>query len=217
MAAFHLHPTVRIAGLFVAGLLLPYLRMKAAAWLFAALLALVLVSGQLRRLWRGLRALRWLLLALMLVYLAFTPGTPLLPQLPGFTREGAVDGAHRILILLNMVATVAVVLGPISPAALPAALLQLLHPLRGWRVVQRLAMRLGLCWSVAQTLLARPRTGSVAAQPLQVLVALCREVESDVGHTATDNVTELPQLPAPPLRDWVLAASIAGALAVFGT
>lgn len=116
----------------------------------ASLMQLALLSfvlGLLRRSDRfgGLWQARWLLLTIFVLYAGFTPGEPILAQLPGLSREGALEAARRMLVLIVLIQAVGLLIKTVSVENLTAAIALLLRPLRivGFNH-QRFARRLGL-------------------------------------------------------------------------
>lgn len=98
-----------------------------------------------RRLGSGVLRLRWLLLSIFVLYLGFTPGTPLSPWTPGFSVEGALEGARRTTVLLCLITAVYWLMAVTPVPQLVAALDQLLMPLRrGGLSTDRLTRRIGL-------------------------------------------------------------------------
>jgi hypothetical protein len=216
-----LHPLVRIAVFLALALVLPQLRIAASAGVLAALAMTALAAGSVRKLWQGVRALRWLLAALLLTYLAFTPGPPLLPALPGFSRDGAREGVQRALLLLDLVAAIAVLIGPLPAPALAAALRLLLRPLRPLLPVDGIVLRIALTLAAVGSLSQRLRELRTGGQPVAALAALCADIESGAARAgaAADSTAApaLPELGSPPLREWLFAAVLVGLLVRYGT
>jgi energy-coupling factor transport system permease protein len=211
------HPLIRILCFVVFAALLPQLPARALALVFMLLAAAAAVSGTARRLWRGIAAMKWLIAALMLVSLAFTPGDPLTSWLPGFSREGAEYGVFRALLLFDLVAAVAVLIGSVPPSELAAALVMLLYPLRELRIpVERIAIRIGLTLASLETLLSGVRNTGVRGQPVRVLADWCRQIETAAAEPGTADF-DPPTLPAPPLPQWSLPVILAGVMLVLRT
>lgn len=166
--------------------------------------------GEWARAWAALRSLRLLLLALLIVHIGFTPGPPLFDALPGLSRDGALLGLHRALLLVDMVLGVALLLSGLSPESLAAALpLGLLgEPGRAF------ARQTALCLQAvtdSRTRLAGLRgEGSIVDGLARWGLALER--------TALTAVPSPSLPPAPPLRPthWGLLAAAAAALSLLG-
>lgn len=112
--------------------------------LLASVLLLILLGRGPRR-WAGLAHARWLLLAIFVLYAGFTPGEPLLQQLPGLSREGFLEAARRMLILVLLIQAVGLLLQTTPVPQLAGGLTVLLRPLGILGLDhRRFARRLGL-------------------------------------------------------------------------
>jgi len=114
--------------------------------LFLACLPLVLAAFCAARthLSHLFRRSRWLLLTVLILFGWLTPGTPV-PGVPGASQEGLLLAAENLARLSIALATVAVLLTVLAPAALVAGLRALLRPLGMLGLSRdRLAVRLAL-------------------------------------------------------------------------
>lgn len=113
--------------------------------LLLALVLLLILLNRSPQKWIGLWHARWLLLTILVLYAGFTPGEPLSPQLPGLSREGFLEAARRMLILVLLIQAVGLLLRTTPVPQLVDGLIFLLQPLRilGFDH-QRFARRLGL-------------------------------------------------------------------------
>ncbi len=215
--AMRLHPLIRILCFIVFAALLPRMSTQTLVLILTALAAGAVVFGAAARVWRGIVAVKWLVAALMLVYLAFTPGDPLLPWLPGFSREGAAYGTFRALLLLDLVAAIAVLIGPVPPPELAAGLLMLLYPLRWLRIpVERIGIRIGLALVEIEALLSQVRATAKENRPMLGFAELCRRIETRAVEPFSPDF-DPPALQAPALLEWSLPAVLAFILLTFGT
>jgi len=93
-----------------------------------------------------LKRLRWLFVSIFVVYLFFTPGQLLFPDvLWGPTLEGVMQGVHRILALMLLIAAVNLLLTTTEQEDFLSAVLWCLRPLSLFGIShERLAIRITL-------------------------------------------------------------------------
>lgn len=181
-----MHPAIRVLTLAALASGLPALGLPDLALLSATLLLAfgLTAAHALRRLGQGLWRLRWLLFAIGIVYWAYTPGEPLAESLPGLSREGALEGLRRALVLITLLIAVYLLLALTAIEDLLLAIRFLAAPLRLFGLdPQRLALRMALALDrvaqVQRELAQAParRAGSLVDAAANAI----REVEQDAG------------------------------------
>lgn len=210
-----MHPAVRLVLLLVFAAALPTLPLTASGALGAGLTVVHAAKGRapaLRRLAVAIWRLRWLLLAVAVLYAGFTEGTPLLESLPGLSREGALEGARRVLVLVDLVAAVQLLMLLTPLSELLGGLLWLLRPLRAVGLdPERLALRIGLVLDELKRLQEMPRPPGVVDAVAQMVA----DVEARAGQAhAPATVPMAP--PAPAILQWFYPALAALLLAGLG-
>lgn len=210
------HPTIRLASVLALVVFVPQFGVLTLLVLSAAMLLQRAVAGRqaldqaLQSIWR----LRWLLLAIGVLYLGFTPGEPLFPFTERISRQGALEGARRVLVLVAILLAVHTVLRALGPRQLAAGITQLAAPLRMLGLpVDRFAMRLATALDAVQTVGERTRAArdnAAAGSMLQRAARLIVDVEQ-ASAEAADDLATVPTLPAPAWWAWLLPLAVGAA------
>lgn len=207
------HPTIRLASVLALVVFVPWFGLLTLLALSALLLGQRAALGR-RTLFQALQAiwrLRWLLLAIGVLYLGFTPGQPLLPFTDVPSRQGVVEGGRRVLVLVAILLAVQAVLQALGPRQLAAAITQLATPLRLIGLpVERFAVRLAAALDAVQQVGDRARAArdSTGGSVLERAARLIVDVETAAAQ-ASENLAEVPRLPAPVVWAWVVPLAVA--------
>ena len=147
----NVHPVLRIVCFIILSLFLALgdvVQLSVATIIVAMLYVTTLQEESLAGLWPMLRRMRWFFLSIFIIYAWFTPGTPLLPSidvswLP--TISGVLEGGHRLMALVLIIAAVHWLLFVTKRDQLVSALYWLVAPVQLFGFSrQRFAVRLAL-------------------------------------------------------------------------
>lgn len=217
------HPLIRVVALllFTTGMALARPVLLAAG--SGLLLLLYLLAGFPRMdvLLLMLKRLRWLLLAIFVVYGWWTPGAAALPALGSWSPSGTglYAGLLRGWALAAIVAAVHLLLQLTPRAQLLPAVMQLLRPVCGHTLRERLAVRSVL--SIEAVALVQPVVSASLEQQrlrpgrLAALGEAARCIYEQVLERAAEADTaaiEIAELTAPPLWQWLIPLVLAAAL-----
>lgn len=205
-----MHPLIRILCLILMAAALPALPLLdlCALFLLSLLGFLRWAPHAMARLRMGVYRLRWLLLAIGILYMGFTPGEPLHAWLPGLSREGILEGARRMLVLIDLLALVYLMLALTPTSELAAAVRQLLTPMSIFGLdTDRFGRRLALVLEGVGEAQQRLEAARGREKLVDALVSVLHELETDA--TREPAQAALPVLGAPRWWQWLLPLLLA--------
>lgn len=161
------------------------------------------------------KRLKWLFVSILVVYLFFTPGQLLIPDvLWGPTVEGMIQGMHRIVALMLLVAAVNLLLTTTEQGDFLSAVLWCLRPLSVFGIShERMGIRITLTLdavSQSRSELARKTAAGSAQKSNSKLLAIAgmanRLFTSTIATAETVALREisLPRETRPPLMQWLI-------------
>lgn len=184
---------------------------------FAGMLVLFTIDGGPARVRGWLRAvwqLKYLFAALLVLYLGFTAGQPLIADWPRPSVAGAVEGAHRTLILVALLLAVHWLVRPVAPTELAGGLAWLAQPLAQLGVpVTTASRRVALTLHAVDDLQATVSAARAQRDTpwLDRLAGLVRSVERDAAaESSASTVDVVPLGPRP--AEWVWPLAMAAVL-----